>query len=162
MVAIVDPATSRAESVLEQKRNSFVVSAYEKTRICKTIEDFHSSMNPDGSEIPHAVIIGSPPAYHGSDQPGRDMELKLIQLFPKVALFIEKPISTDSVQNALSVARQLEGVGKTTVCTVGYMLRYLKGERGLDFRFKGGYCGLLKSDRGSLVAGSRTEDEGDH
>jgi hypothetical protein len=40
-------------------------------------------------------------------------------------MFIEKPLSADSVENALSVSRQL--VDSKTVVSVGYFLRYLKG-----------------------------------
>lgn len=40
-------------------------------------------------------------------------------------MFIEKPISTDTVENALVVGRALYDA--KTVVSVGYFLRYLKG-----------------------------------
>lgn len=39
---------------------------------------------------PHAVMIGSPAAFHGSTEPGADMELQVLKAFPNAALFVEK------------------------------------------------------------------------
>lgn len=64
-----------------------------------------------------AIVVGSPPAYRGSDLPGADIELKLIKLFPGVALFIEKPVATGTVDRALKVARSIQDSG--AVCSVG-------------------------------------------
>lgn len=52
------------------------------------------------------------------------MEIQILKLFPKTALFIEKPITTAPVENAINLAHYLEQSG--TVASVGYMLRYLK------------------------------------
>ena len=41
-------------------------------------------------------------------------------------MFIEKPISTDTAEQALQVSRTLVDSG--TVVSVGYFLRYLRGE----------------------------------
>jgi len=122
VVAIVDPFIPRGESVLEHKANSFVAMAYSECRLCKTLDDFVLGMKPD--DAPHAVIIGSPPAFHGSDLPGADLEIQILKQFPKAALFIEKPISTAPVINTLNLAHYLEE--KRVVASVGYMLRYLK------------------------------------
>ena len=124
VVAIIDPYAPTAEAVLARKRASFVVSAYANTRICSTLNDFVDTMKP--SEYPNAIVIGSPPAFRGSTVPGKDAELQIIKLFPnKVpALFIEKPISTDSVEKAYEVSRAL--IDAKTVVSVGYFLRYLR------------------------------------
>lgn len=80
MIAIIDPMRATAETVLDRKRNSFVVSAYENTRICSSLDDFVLTMKPE--ERPHAFIIGSPPAFRGSNQQGKDVELQIIKAFP--------------------------------------------------------------------------------
>lgn len=80
VVAIIDPSRATAEKVLERKRNSFVVSAYADTRICPNFEDFMSTMKDN--ERPHAFIVGSPPAFRGSLQQGRDIEIQILKAFP--------------------------------------------------------------------------------
>jgi hypothetical protein len=42
VVALIDPSTARAETVLEGKRASFVESAYRDTKVFKTIEEYHA------------------------------------------------------------------------------------------------------------------------
>ena len=78
------------------------------------------------AERPNAFIIGSPPAFRGSDRQGKDVELKILAAFPNKtpALFVEKPISTDTVESAITVGRAL--MDSKTVVSVGYFLRYLK------------------------------------
>ncbi|TFK29880.1 hypothetical protein FA15DRAFT_184936 [Coprinopsis marcescibilis] len=125
VVALIDPSTERAKEVLAKKRDSFVVSAYQDTRVCSNLEEFVKTMTPN--ELPRAVIIGSPPMFRGTLQPNRDIEAQLLKQFPGVALFVEKPIATGS----LSEIEQTYKVGKMidnskTICSVGYMLRYLK------------------------------------
>lgn len=65
VVGIVDPATSRAEAVIDHKINSFVAMAYQECRLCKSLDEFYQGMKPEHQ--PHVVIIGSPAAFHGSD-----------------------------------------------------------------------------------------------
>jgi hypothetical protein len=112
---LIDPALDRAAAVLQKKCDSFVVSAYQDTKLYKTIDDFVKSMKPE--EKPRAIIVGSPPFWRGSDVPGRDLELKLIQHFPGVALFIEKPVSTGPYATALDIAKRIEAAGN--ICSVG-------------------------------------------
>lgn len=57
-------------------------------------------------------------------RPGADLEIQIIKQFPKAALFIEKPITTAPVPNALKLAHILED--SHSIASVGYMLRYLK------------------------------------
>ncbi|CAE6516675.1 unnamed protein product [Rhizoctonia solani] len=122
VVALIDPALDRAAAALQKKRDSFVVSAYQDTKMYKTIDEFAKSMTP--SEKPRAIVVGSPPHWRGTDLPGRDLELKLLQHFPGVAMFIEKPVSTGPYTTALDISRKIEAAGN--LCSVGYMLRYLK------------------------------------
>jgi predicted dehydrogenase len=125
VVALIDPAVQRAEAVLQSKCETFVRSAYEHTRVCKTLQEFIETMTK--KEMPRAVIIGSPPMFRGSTKPGRDIEVQILKYFPGVALFIEKPIATgpgSELPDAFQVAKAIQDSG--TICSVGYMLRYLK------------------------------------
>lgn len=81
VVAIIDPAEEVAKRRLDVKRSSFVEMAYRNTRICPSLDDFVSTMKDD--ERPHAFIVGSPAAFRGSTQQGRDFELQVLKHFPK-------------------------------------------------------------------------------
>jgi len=125
VVALIDPAIERATSVLQKKCESFVVSAYQDTRVFKTLEDFVKNMSP--KDRPRAVIVGSPPMFRGTTKPGRDIELQILKFFPGVAMFIEKPITTgprEEIDDAFKIAKTIQD--SATICSVGYMLRYLK------------------------------------
>jgi predicted dehydrogenase len=125
VVALIDPAIERATAVLQKKCDSFVVSAYQDTRVFKTLEDFVKAMSP--RDRPRAVIVGSPPMFRGTTQPGRDIEMQIIKYFPGVAIFIEKPIATGPVtelDEMFKVSKHIHDA--KVVCSVGYMLRYLK------------------------------------
>lgn len=74
---------------------------------------------------PSIAIVGAPPFARGTDIPGRDLELQLVEAFPRCALFVEKPVSSGPEDAAWRVADVLEKSG--TLVGVGYMLRYLKG-----------------------------------
>lgn len=69
------------------------------------------------------VVDGFQPVTRGSTRPGQNTELQLIKMFPKAALFIEKPISAWEFSEVDQVKEALEG----RIVSVGYMLRYLKG-----------------------------------
>jgi hypothetical protein len=108
----------RATSVLQKKCESFVVSAYQDTRVFKTFEDFVKNMTP--RERPKAIIVGSPPMYRGSTKPGRDIELQILKHFPGVAIFIEKPIATgseDEISDCYKIAKEIEE--SCTICSIG-------------------------------------------
>lgn len=125
VVALIDPAIERATAVLQKKCDSFVVSAYQDTRVFKTLEDFVRTMS--SRERPRAIIVGSPPMFRGSSAPGRDIELQILKHFPGVAMFIEKPIATGPVgeiDDAYKIGKMINDT--KTICSVGYMLRYLK------------------------------------
>lgn len=125
VVALIDPAIERATAVLQKKCDSFVVSAYQDTRVFKTLEDFVKNMSP--RDRPRAIIIGSPPMYRGTSKPGRDLELQILQYFPGVAMFVEKPIATgpaEEIDDTFNIGHLIQE--SKTICSVGYMLRYLK------------------------------------
>jgi predicted dehydrogenase len=125
VVALIDPAIDRARAVLQKKCDSFVISAYQDTRVFKTLDDFVKNMSP--RDRPRAVIVGSPPMFRGSTQPGRDIEMQILKHFPGVAMFIEKPIATgpsSEIEEAFRVSKHI--TESKVVCSVGYMLRYLK------------------------------------
>src|ERR1700729_1894032 len=92
VVALIDPAIDRARAVLKKKCESFVISAYQDTRVFKSLDEFIKNMTP--REKPRAVIVGSPPMFRGTMQSGRDIEMQILKHFPGVAMFIEKPIAT--------------------------------------------------------------------
>jgi len=125
VVALIDPAIDRARAVLKKKCDSFVISAYQDTRVFKSLDEFVKNMSP--REKPRAVIVGSPPMFRGITQPGRDIEMQIMKYFPGVAMFIEKPIATGphvEIEEAFKVAKHISDNG--VICSVGYMLRYLK------------------------------------
>ena len=122
VTALIDPNPERAGKVLKTKRESFVLSAYKDTIVYPSIQAYMSSLTPD--KRPHAVWVGSPPAFRGREEPGRDLEKVLTEGLPGVPLFIEKPVSTGPVAEAEAVARMLQR--SDNLVAVGYMLRYLK------------------------------------
>lgn len=118
VVGLIDPNTVRAEETLEKKRSSFVVSAYQNTRVCKTLEEFIQQMAPN--EKLHAAIIGSPPMFRGTMQKGRNIEAQLLEYFPGLPLFVEKPITTgplDEIRETHQVAKMISD--SKTICSVG-------------------------------------------
>jgi predicted dehydrogenase len=120
VVAVIDPATERATAVLQKKCDSFVVSAYQDTRVYKTLEDFVKNMTP--KERPRAIIIGCPPAFRGSLKPGKDLEMQILKHFPGVAMFVEKPIATgpfEDLQDGFKIAKTM--VETRTICSIGYV-----------------------------------------
>lgn len=71
-------------------------------------------------ERPRAIIIGSPPMFRGSLQPGRDIEVQILKYFPGVAMFIEKPITTgprELIQDGYQIARMITEA--KAICSVG-------------------------------------------
>ena len=126
VVALIDPATERAATVLQKKCDSFVVSAYRDTRVYKTLDDFVKNVTP--KERPRAFVIGSPPMFRGSLQPGRDIEKQIQKHFPGVAMFIEKPIATgdkSEIDESFKVANLISDSGAIVSVGCGNYLLYL-------------------------------------
>ncbi|KAJ8508208.1 hypothetical protein ONZ45_g9489 [Pleurotus djamor] len=125
VVALIDPDVERAVSVLTQKCEGFVVSAYQDTRVFRTLNEFVQAMSPQ--DVPRAIIVGSPAQFRGTLQAGRDIEMQILKYFPGVAMFVEKPVATGPLHEIDDVFTIGKIVHETnTVCSVGYMLRYLK------------------------------------
>jgi hypothetical protein len=115
---LIDPATERAKAVLKKKCESFVISAYQDTKIYKTLDDFIKNMTP--KERPRAIVVGSPPMFRGTLKSGRDIETQILKAFPGVAMFIEKPVATGPIEelsDAFEIAKQIDDT--KTICSVG-------------------------------------------
>lgn len=97
IVGLVDPFVERSAAVLAKKRASFVASAYNETGIYKTPEDFSEDVKKNQSLKPRFIVVGCPPAFRGSDEPGKDLEIRLLKLFPSTPLFVEKPVSSGDI-----------------------------------------------------------------
>ena len=98
-----------------------MVSAYQDTRVFKTLEDFVKNMTP--KERPRAVLVGSPPMFRGTLQPGRDIEMQIMKYFPGAAMFVEKPIATgpkNEIEEAFKVAKHI--TESKAICSVGCVL----------------------------------------
>ena len=118
VVALIDPAVDRAQAVLQKKCDSFVVSAYQNTRIFKSLDDFVRHMSE--RDRPRVVVVGSPPMFRGSMKPGRDVEMQILEHFPGVPMFIEKPIATgneEEISEAFEVSKAIKE--KRVICSVG-------------------------------------------
>jgi predicted dehydrogenase len=119
VVALIDPAIERATAVLQKKCDSFVVSAYQATRVFKTLEDFVKNMSP--KDRPRAIVVGSPPMFRGTLQPGRDIEMQIMKHFPGVAIFMEKPIATGPKTELYEAFRISKAISDSkAICSVGY------------------------------------------
>jgi hypothetical protein len=115
---LIDPAIDRARAVLKKKCESFVISAYQDTRVYKSMDEFIRNMSP--RDKPRAVIVGSPPMFRGTTQPGRDIEMQIMRHFPGVAMFIEKPIATgpsSEIEEAFKVSKHI--TDNNVICSVG-------------------------------------------
>jgi len=115
---------TKAKAILATKSAN---QSYEKTEIYTSVQEYLAAdLNKD--QIPDAAIIGVPPAYHGSTKKGADIEVAFAQKFPKVAMFIDKPVSSASVSEVRKVGHLIRH--RDGVTSVGYMMRYLKGTVG--------------------------------
>jgi len=118
VVALIDPAIDRATAVLQKKCNSFVRPAYENTRVFKTFDDFVAQVS--AKDRPRAFVVGSPPMFRGTTLPGRDIEMQILQHFPGVPLFVEKPVATgpeNEVEEGYKIAQAISD--SKTICSVG-------------------------------------------
>ncbi|PKI83637.1 hypothetical protein MVES1_002471 [Malassezia vespertilionis] len=123
VTALVDPDAKRAQEVLDMKRKSIAAGAYKDTQIYPDLEDYVQSVTKD--TYPHALWVGTPPAFRGRLESGRNLEAVVVDKLPHVSMFIEKPVSTASVAETWQVSQSI-CKKKDTIVSVGYMLRYLK------------------------------------
>jgi hypothetical protein len=71
-------------------------------------------------EYPRAVVIGSPPMFRGSTNPGRDIEIQLLKKFPGIALFVEKPVATGQFEELKDAFEVAKAIGNSnSICSVG-------------------------------------------
>ena len=99
------------------KRSGLAASAYADTKLFASLEEATDALS---QTPPRLVILGSPPL---SSDKGLDTEKTLSDAFPKAGLFVEKPVSTGSVEEAKGVADLLES-REMGIASVNYMLRY--------------------------------------
>ncbi|GJE89804.1 Gfo/Idh/MocA family oxidoreductase [Phanerochaete sordida] len=125
LIALIDPWLENAEKRLNAKRETFVRSAYEDTKVYKNFEEFVQNKTPN--MVPNAFVIGSPPMFRGTKQAGKDVELQILKHFPGVPLFVEKPVATGPKEELTQVIEVGKAITQSnTICSVGYMLRYLR------------------------------------
>ncbi len=86
VIAVIDPSIDRAQAALQRKCDSFVVSAYQETRIYRNFDEFAAASSEPHAPKPHAFLIGSPPMFRGSTVPGRDVEMQILKHFPGVSV----------------------------------------------------------------------------
>lgn len=120
VVGIVDPNGAKAELELKKKRESFVATAYAKTKLFNNVEEAKEGFTSD--DVPHAIIVGAPPQFRGGLKPPADLELSLLKNFPTSAFFLEKPVTIGPSDQAKEVGKIIAQTGN--VVSVGYMLRY--------------------------------------
>ncbi|TPX68555.1 hypothetical protein SpCBS45565_g03101 [Spizellomyces sp. 'palustris'] len=124
VTAIIDPAPPRRHQVLEFKRLSSAGPSYEHTKEYDSLPAYLHDITAGTADKPDMILIGVPPAFHGSTLPGKDMELALAKAIPNVTLFVEKPMSSSSVQDVMLVGKHLEN--SRNLISVGYFMRYLQ------------------------------------
>lgn len=126
VVAVIDPATERVQSELAKKRaDKETKGAYDDTDIYTSLDAYvQSGAHEKEGAKPDAIWVCAPPAFRGRTEPGRNLEQQLLAHFPNTGIFIEKPVSTGQVAQALEVSQALTAAPAPK--SVGYMLRYLK------------------------------------
>lgn len=105
-------------SVLQKKCETFVRSAYENTRVFRSLDEFVKNMSRN--DMPRVFVVGSPPRFRGTEEAGRDTELQILKHFPGVAMFCEKPVATGPVHEIPQAFKVAEAIKKSdTLCSVG-------------------------------------------
>jgi predicted dehydrogenase len=123
------------------KRSSNAKQAYLSTSL-------HENITSYVGDDPDAVFIGTPPASRGTLLPGQNIEFLITQKFPSTSLFVEKPISSATMDDMHPLTMYFQNT--KTFVSVGYMFRYLKGlnpqrsnksrsENETDYRREGDY-----------------------
>jgi predicted dehydrogenase len=121
VLAVIDPAIDRATRAVQSKRCAPAVFGYQDTCIFASLDDLVKNMSSEAR--PHAVIVGSPPMLRGRTKSGKDIEMQILKVFPGIAIFIEKPITTGpaaEIQDAFKVARAINAAGGP--CSVGLVI----------------------------------------
>ncbi|GFZ52327.1 hypothetical protein JCM24511_10100 [Saitozyma sp. JCM 24511] len=147
MVGLVDCDVSKAQKIISDKRLAGI-PGYEDTRIFGSIVEAAKILT--GDRIPRLALIGLPPAAHGT-VPGRDAEIELVNQFPGIALFIEKPLSLEPDHSPVDgVAAVLRDKGTiTSLSQLKIDLSKVREENEIPrltnaiWRYENGACGSL-------------------
>ncbi|ODO11709.1 hypothetical protein I350_00493 [Cryptococcus amylolentus CBS 6273] len=128
--AVIEINGPRAETALTLKRESFVHEAYNDTVVLPDVEEFKRRVEAGILKEPRAIFVATPPTFRGGLGSNNNLEVKINELFPNSAIFLEKPVATglpaeQSVGEAKAVGAMLETQHNAPV-SVGYVLRYLK------------------------------------
>jgi predicted dehydrogenase len=121
LLAVIDPVVERATSALRKKCSSDLAIHYRDTRVYDTFQSFIAEL--PCKVVVHAVVVGSPPIYRGSTQPGKDTEMQILKGLPGAPIFCEKPVATGppgEIQDAFNVAKSIRESG--VVCSVGCVI----------------------------------------
>jgi len=120
VVGIADPFIRKAQQVLATRRaNPEFASLWSETEVFEDYKQMLDKMNP------HAVFIGTPPAFHGSTEVPKDIELQCLRR--NVHMFVEKPISCAPIEEVDEITRAVnEATARGLIVSVGYMFRYSK------------------------------------
>ncbi|EJD39652.1 hypothetical protein AURDEDRAFT_116074 [Auricularia subglabra TFB-10046 SS5] len=125
MLAVVDPNLPRVHQTIATKRaDPAVRHAYLNTEVYGTLDDLIAAYKGKEDTI-RVFVIGLPPAFRGGVTTGTDFELRVSKAFPNAHLFIEKPVSTSSLEDAFKVGEILSK-NIPRIVSVGYMMRYLR------------------------------------
>ncbi|DBA89671.1 hypothetical protein WJX79_009585 [Trebouxia sp. C0005] len=117
--AVVDPNVTAAQKRIEQYQQGPYAKKWEG---CQAFKD-HQSMLQSAAK-PEGVIIGVPPAVHGSlDIAAKAMEVDIAKA--GLHMLVEKPISMRPAEEVERLAQVLDQVAdeKSLIIAVGYMLR---------------------------------------
>lgn len=118
VLAIVDPDTNVADSILKEKLSSDQTKQFYQD--CKLLTHFKDliALKPD------AVFIGIPPVYRGSLDNGHDIELQFIKA--GIHVFVEKPLSVVPPEKFDQYKDEIQRVSSenNVIVSVGYMFRY--------------------------------------
>lgn len=119
VLAIVDPDTKVADSILKEKLSSDRTKQFYQD--CKLLTHFKDliALKPD------AVFIGIPPVYRGSLDNGHDIELQFIKA--GIHVFVEKPLSVVPPEKFDQYKDEIQRVSSenNVIVSVGYMFRYV-------------------------------------
>lgn len=121
VVGIVELDEKLAREVLQTRQSSAKYgSIYKNCNIFKNYKDL-IKLQPD------AVFIGIPPAYRGSFDEGKDLELQFARA--GIHVFVEKPLSVLPPEQFMSYAKAVTETckEKNVIVSVGYMFRYHAG-----------------------------------
>jgi len=117
VVGIADINVPLAERRLADRQGGAAPDIWRPARVF----DDHRAMLDEAR--PDVVFLALPGEAHGTDEPGKDMELNVAAA--GAHLFLEKPLSAYEPQRVAPVAEALAAAGeKGLIVSVGYMFRY--------------------------------------